>query len=147
MHGEIMFGSSGIRGVANREITPEFALDFGLAVGSIYPEVVIGHDPRISSEMIENAVISGLLSAGSRVIKTGMVPTPTLALASRDHGCGIMITASHNPAEYIGMKIFKNGRSFDTEEQAEIEHILKKNQKRHAAWEARGRLSVLGTAL
>ena len=61
-----MFGSSGIRGIANRDITPQFALNFGLAVGSIYSEVVVGHDPRISGEMIENAIVSGLLSAGSK---------------------------------------------------------------------------------
>lgn len=142
-----MFGSSGIRGIANREITPQFALNFGLAVGSIYTEVMIGHDPRISAEMIENAVVSGLLSAGSKVIKIGMAPTPTLALASRDYGCGIMVTASHNPAQYIGMKIFKNGMSFGTKEQKEIKDIVKKETFRYANWEKTGNLSVNGTAL
>ncbi|MFH1323052.1 MAG: hypothetical protein ABIH80_04380, partial [Methanobacteriota archaeon] len=69
----VKFGSSGIRGVANTEITPELALDLGLAVGSIYPEIAVGHDPRIASEMIENAVVVGLLSSGCRVVKIGMV--------------------------------------------------------------------------
>jgi phosphoglucosamine mutase len=142
-----MFGSSGIRGIANSEITPQLALNFGLAVGSIYPDVVIGHDPRIAGEMIENAVVSGLLSTGSEVTRIGMVPTPTLAIASRDHECGIMVTASHNPARYIGMKIFKKGMSFGTKEQAEIEEILKKERFKYASWEKTGDLRETGTAL
>jgi phosphoglucosamine mutase len=142
-----MFGSSGIRGVANSEITPHLALNFGLAVGSIYPEAVIGHDPRIAGAMIENAVISGLLSAGCRVIKLGMVPTPTLAIASKEHGCGIMITASHNPAQYIGMKVFKDGMSFDTVQQEEIEGILSNGKFTHATWDKTGNLSAIQTSL
>ncbi|MDP2841957.1 MAG: phosphoglucosamine mutase [Candidatus Methanoperedens sp.] len=141
------FGSSGIRGVANTEITPELALDLGFAVGSIYPEISIGHDPRIASEMIENAVVAGLLSSGSRVIKVGMVPTPTLALFSKRFGCGIMITASHNPAQYIGMKIFKDGMSFDTQQQEEIENILREKKFRRAGWENTGNLSASNDAL
>jgi phosphoglucosamine mutase len=142
-----MFGSSGIRGVANSEITPRFALDFGLAVGSLYPEVMVGHDPRVPGEMIEHAVVAGLLSAGSKVVKAGMVPTPTLAIASRNYGCGIMITASHNPARYIGMKVFKNGMSFDTRQQEEIEDILKNESFSYASWEKTGCLSTTKSAL
>ncbi len=141
------FGSSGMRGVANTEITPHLALNFGLAVGSIYPEVVIGRDPRISGEMIESAVVSGLLSAGSKVVKAGLVPTPTLALASMKYGCGIMITASHNPAKYIGMKVFRDGMSFDTAGQEEIEGILNKGKFRYANWEKTGNLRATETAL
>lgn len=144
---EKYFGSSGIRGIANKEITPQLALKFGLAVGSIYPEVVIAHDPRISSKMIENAVIAGLLSAGSKVVKIGMVPTPTLAIASKNYSCGIMITASHNPAQYIGMKVFKDGVSFDTEQQEEIENSLRKEKWRCASWENTGNLSTVKNAL
>lgn len=142
-----MFGSSGIRGIANTEITPQFALDFGLAVGSIYPEVMIGRDPRVSGRMIESAVVAGLLSAGSKVVKTGMVPTPTLALASKEYGCGIMITASHNPAPYIGMKVFKNGMSFTTKEQKEIEEILRNEKFSYANWENTGSLKNVDNAL
>src|SRR3972149_10352962 len=142
-----MFGSSGIRGVANREITPQLGLAFGNAIGSIYPEVMIAHDPRIAGEMIENAAVSGLLSAGSKVIKAGMVPTPTLAMASKEHGCGIMITASHNPAQYIGMKVFKDGMSFDTMQQEEIEDILNNGKFTYATWERTGNLSTIQTAL
>lgn len=141
------FGSSGIRGVANREITPGLALDLGRAVGSIYPEVTVGHDPRIASEMIENAVVAGLLSAGCKVVKVGMIPTPTLAISSKRCGCGIMITASHNPAQYIGIKLFKNGMSFDTKQQEEIEEILKGKKFRSASWEKTGNLGAANDAL
>ncbi|GFO97968.1 phosphoglucomutase/phosphomannomutase alpha/beta/subunit [groundwater metagenome] len=141
------FGSSGIRGVANTEITPQLALNFGLAVGSVYREVVIGHDPRIAGEMIEHAVISGLLSAGCKVLRAGMVPTPTLALTSKVHGCGIMITASHNPARYIGMKVFKDGMSLDTGQQEEIEDLLENEKFTRADWEETGHLDVFGTAI
>jgi phosphoglucosamine mutase len=142
-----MFGSSGIRGLANIEITPQLALDFGNAVGSIYPEVLIGRDPRIAGKMIENAVVAGLLSAGSKVVKAGMVPTPTLALASKEYGCGIMITASHNPARYIGMKVFKKGMSFDTEQQKEIEKILEGGRFKYAGWEKTGSIREMETAV
>ncbi len=141
------FGSSGIRGLANKEITPQLALNFGLAVGSIYSNVIIGHDPRVSSEMLESAVVAGLLSAGSEVVKIGMAPTPTLALASHDFDCGIMITASHNPAPYNGMKIFRKGMSFDTKQQKEIEDVLNKERFMYASWEKTGSLSVMENAL
>lgn len=142
-----MFGSSGIRGVANTEITPQLALNFGLAIGSVYREIVIGHDPRIAGEMIEHAVISGLLSTGCKVLRAGMVPTPTLALASKDCGCGIMITASHNPARYIGIKVFKNGMSLDTGQQKEIEALLENQNFTRADWGRTGDLGVMGTAV
>jgi phosphoglucosamine mutase len=141
------FGSSGIGGVANTEITPVLALDLGLAMGSIYPEIAAGHDPRTASEMIENAVVAGLLSAGCRVIKIGMVPTPTLALFSKHFGCGIMITASHNPAQYIGMKLFNDGISFDTQQQEEIENILREKKFRRAGWEDTGNMSASNDAI
>lgn len=143
----LMFGSSGIRGIVNKDITPRFALDFGLAIGSIYSNVVIGHDPRISSKMMENAIIAGLLSTGCIVTKIGMVPTPTLAIASRDYDCGIMITASHNPAEYNGVKIFKKGKSFNPEEQKDIENILATEEFKYSNWNRTGNLGVDGNAI
>lgn len=143
----LMFGSSGIRGIVNKEITPRFALDFGLATGSIYSNVIIGHDPRISSKMMENAIIAGLLSTGCAVTKIGMVPTPTLAIASRDYDCGIMITASHNSAEYNGVKIFKKGKSFNPEEQKDIENILVTEEFKYSNWNRTGNLSVAENAI
>jgi len=98
-----MFGSSGIRGVANRDLTSELALSVGLAVGSRRKSAVIGRDPRIASEMIEYALISGLIASGCDITRIGLVSTPTLSYAARNYECGVMVTASHNPAEYVGI--------------------------------------------
>ncbi len=131
-----LFGSSGIRGLANKEITPELALSVGLAVGSLHGSAVIAHDPRTSGEMIEHALISGLLSAGCSVTRVGMVPTPTLAYAARNFDCGIMITASHNPPEYCGIKLWnRDGMAFDSRQQEEIESIIHNRTWKTAQWQ------------
>ena len=129
------FGSSGIRGIVNQEITSESALRIGRAVGTEMGSVVIGHDTRTSAEMIEYAVISGLLSMGCKVTRVGMVATPTLAYAARDYDCGIMITASHNPPEYIGVKLFNpDGMAFDSAQQKIIEQLIEDEDIRLASW-------------
>ncbi|NJD75881.1 MAG: phosphoglucosamine mutase [Candidatus Methanoperedens sp.] len=138
-----LFGSSGIRGLANKEITPELALKVGYAVGSMYGSVVIGKDPRTSAEMIEHAMIAGLLSAGCNVARAGMIPTPTLAFAAKNFGCGVMITASHNPSEYVGIKLWsKSGMAFDTGQQDEIESILEKSAWKVAQWNNIGKVDI-----
>jgi phosphoglucosamine mutase len=137
-----LFGSSGIRGLANKEITPELALNVGLAVGSLHKSAVIGRDPRTSGEMIEHAIISGLLSSGCDVTRVGMVPTPTLAYAARNYDCGVMITASHNPPEYGGIKVWnRNGLAFDTPQQDEIESIIRGRKWKIAKWDGIGRVN------
>ena len=119
------FGSSGIRGIANQAVTSELALRIGRGVGTGRGSVVIGHDTRRAAEMIEYAAISGLLSVGCRVTRVGMVATPTLAYAARDYDCGIMVTASHNPPEYIGVKLFNpDGMAFDSKQQKTIERLI-----------------------
>ncbi len=130
------FGSSGIRGVVNTEITSESALCIGRAVGSEYHDVVVGRDPRTSSEMIEYAAISGLLSMGCQITRVGMVATPTLAYAARSHDCGIMITASHNPPEYTGVKLFNpDGMAFDSGQQESIEQSIDGSDFRLTSWD------------
>jgi phosphoglucosamine mutase len=137
-----LFGSSGIRGLANKEITPELALNVGLAIGSLHKTAVIARDPRTSGEMIEHAIISGLLSAGCDVTRVGMVPTPTLAYAARNYDCGVMITASHNPPEYGGIKLWnRNGLAFDTSQQDEIESIIRDRKWKIAKWDGIGRVN------
>ncbi len=137
-----LFGSSGIRGLANREITSELALKVGLAVGTLHKSAVIGRDPRTAGEMIEHAMISGMLSAGCDVTRVGMVSTPTLAYAARNHDCGVMVTASHNPAEYVGIKLWnRDGMAFDTAQQDEIESIIKSNNWKTADWNTIGRVN------
>lgn len=129
------FGSSGIRGIVHQEITSESALSIGKAVGSEYNNVVVGHDTRTSAEMIEYAAISGLLSMGCSVTRVGMVATPTLACAARDYDCGIMITASHNPPEYIGVKLFSpDGMAFDSKQRKTIEELIEDRNFEPASW-------------
>ncbi len=138
----MLFGSSGIRGIANKEITPELALKVGLAVGSMHDSAVIGRDPRTSGEMIEHAVISGLLSVGCNVTRIGMVSTPTLAFAARNYDCGVMVTASHNPPEYGGIKLWnRDGMAFDSEQQDEIESVIQNKAWKTAEWNSIGRVN------
>lgn len=138
----MLFGSSGIRGLANKEITPQLAQKVGLAVGSLHNSCVIGRDPRTSGEMIEHALISGLLSAGCRVTRVGMVSTPTLAFAARKYDCGVMVTASHNPPEYGGIKLWnRDGMAFDSRQQEQIESIIEKSGWKTAEWSRIGRVN------
>ncbi|MFA5771449.1 MAG: phosphoglucosamine mutase [Thermoplasmata archaeon] len=135
-----LFGSSGIRGVVNKEITPALAIKIGRAVGSAHKKVVVGWDPRTSNELFANAVTSGLLSMGADVFSVGMVSTPTLAHAGRKFDCGLMITASHNPSEYNGFKLWNpDGLAFNTEQMMEIEDIILNKETNHSNWNAIGR--------
>ncbi|MDW7731463.1 MAG: phosphoglucosamine mutase [Methanolobus sp.] len=137
-----LFGSSGIRGLANKDITVDLALKVGLALGRSKKTAVIGRDPRIAGEMIEHAVISGLVSSGCDVIRVGLVTTPTLAYATRDYDCGVMITASHNPAEYVGIKLWNpDGMAFDSKQQEEIESIIENEDFVTVDWDKVGSIT------
>lgn len=120
------FGSSGIRGIINEKITPELCMKVGRAVGSENKNIIIGTDPRTTADMVKSAVISGLTASGADVKDAGMVPTPTLAQATNDFDCGVMITASHNPSEYNGIKLWNpDGSSFNTQQMLEVEKRIK----------------------
>lgn len=127
-----LFGTFGIRGVANEKITPHLANDLGLALATYLSNtgrVAIGYDPRTSSEMLEHAMVSGITSGGCDVIRFGMVPTPVLSFGTKRYSCdaGIMITASHNPPEYNGMKFWdEEGAGFVREREEEIEELVEK---------------------
>ena len=132
-----LFGSSGIRGVVNREITAELAIKLGEVLGTLHTSVVVGHDPRTSSHLLLHALVSGLLSTGSEVSYAGLVTTPTLAYAARNFHCGLMLTASHNPPEYNGIKFFNSdGSGFNVEQMLEIEKMLGKNRIQKAKWQS-----------
>jgi phosphoglucosamine mutase len=131
--GEKLFGSSGIRGVVNKELTLQLAVQTGLAVATMKEigKIVIAHDTRTSAKMIENAVTAGLLAGGAQAIKLGLVPTPVLAYATRLFKAdgGVMITASHNPPQYNGIKLFNPDTMAYTEKQQDkIEQLIKKQQ-------------------
>lgn len=110
-----LFGTDGVRGIANQELTCELALNIGRAVGAVLtndcrrrPLFVVGTDTRVSSAMLSCAISSGLCSVGADVIDLGVIPTPAVAylVGKYKADAGIMISASHNPAEYNGIKVF-----------------------------------------
>ncbi len=128
-----LFGTDGVRGVANTELTPALAYNLGkvgayvLGKNKAKPLVLIGKDTRLSGDLLENAICAGILSMGCNVIKVGVVPTPAVAyLINRmDADAGIVISASHNSFEYNGIKFF-NGQGFklDDDIEDEIEDII-----------------------
>ena len=110
-----LFGTDGVRGVANTELTPELAMEIGKAVGTILgetcrrrPLLVIGSDTRTSSDMLTCAVCAGVCSVGADIINLGVIPTPAVAFLVGKYkaDAGIMISASHNPSEFNGIKVF-----------------------------------------
>ena len=119
-----LFGTSGIRRLFDSSLV-YLALRVGLAVGKLYGSVVVGSDTRTSSDVLKHAVISGLLTAGARCEDAGVVPTPTLGFAAREFDAGVMITASHNPPEYNGIKLLNpDGAGFDSAQQAQVAEAL-----------------------
>ncbi|MBN1807432.1 MAG: phosphoglucosamine mutase [Planctomycetes bacterium] len=108
----LMIGISGVRGVVGKSLTPDLLSRMGQAFSTYISSgpVVVGRDTRVSGEMVKHSVFSGLLSAGSSVIDLGIVSTPTLALAVEREGAagGIMISASHNPAQWNALKFFRS---------------------------------------
>lgn len=109
-----MFGTDGVRGVANSELTPEIAFKLGKAGACVLtenahrPKILVGKDTRISGDMLEAAMIAGILSVGAEVVPVGVVPTPAIAYLIRRYkaDAGVMISASHNPVEFNGIKFF-----------------------------------------
>lgn len=129
-----LFGTDGVRGIANKELTCEHALEIGRAAASVLtlkknhkPVFVIGCDTRASSDMLGSAMTAGLCSVGADVINLGVVPTPAVAYLVDKYNAdaGVMISASHNPAEFNGIKIF-NGNGFKLADMLEdrIEEIV-----------------------
>ncbi len=130
-----LFGSSGIRAVFDKDLL-NLAFRAGMAVGSQYHDVVVGRDTRTSGDAMKHAVIAGLLAAGARCRDAGITPTPTLAYTTRDFAAGVMITASHNPPEYNGLKLINpDGSSFGTVQQTQIEQALAKGELETARWD------------
>ncbi|MGD0057482.1 MAG: phosphoglucosamine mutase [Methanomassiliicoccales archaeon] len=135
-----LFGSSGIRGVVGRDLTIDLASDIGSAVGTMYDRVVLGKDTRTSGDMISHALIAGITSAGSNVHSAGMIPTPTLARAAKAFECGLMVTASHNPPDYNGVKMWNpDGSAFDTEQMADVEGLISRKEIGRSDWRGVGK--------
>ena len=149
----IIFGTSGIRRVfqnyseSDVMFTPQMALDVGLALGTYLKSkstVVIGKDIRTSALPIEYALISGLVSTGCNVKTLGIVTTPTLAMSQKylKADCGVMITASHNTPEYIGLKIWNpSGMGYIPEQEEEIERIYNDKKFVDINWDEVGKVT------
>jgi len=138
-----LFGTNGIRGVANKELTPEILIKIGSAVGTFFENgtLIVGHDARTSSPMLARAVVAGLNATGCDVLFAGMAPTPALQYAVKKHKTdgAVIITASHNPPEYNGIKVVWNdGIELSRQQEIEVENIFFDEKARYAEWNHMG---------
>ncbi len=142
-----LFGTNGVRGVSNKDMSPELALRLGKAIGSHVSEgssVALAKDPRVSGDMLKGAVVSGLLSAGVNVVDIGMLPTPALQYYVKHHdfSAGVMITASHNPPEFNGIKVIAaDGTEMSKYEEGQIESLYFSRKFRASEWKNIGKLT------
>ncbi|MBM4462383.1 MAG: hypothetical protein FJ012_03465 [Chloroflexi bacterium] len=124
-----LFGTSGIRGVVNQDLTPKLCHEVAQALGTILPvgaRICVATDTRASRETLKQAIISGLVSCGVEVTDLGIIPTPVLAFITREGGfhTGIMVTASHNPPEFNGIKLFnRDSLGYSRIQEQQIEKI------------------------
>ena len=132
-----LFGTDGIRGIANEDLTPELAFQAGRAGAYILAngkkgKILIGKDTRVSGDMLEAAMIAGITSMGLDVISLGVIPTPAVAYLTRKYEAlaGIVISASHNPGEYNGIKFFDHkGLKLTDEVEGKIESLILSDKK------------------
>ena len=143
-----LFGTSGIRGLIGSEVTCELALNVGKSLAYYLGNegtVVLGYDTRTTNQMLDHAICAGLLESGVNVVKIGMVPTPLVGYATEklDADAGIMLTASHNPSPYNGIKLWnKNGMAYTSVQESEIEKIYSEKAYISVSWDKIGKLSV-----
>jgi phosphoglucosamine mutase len=128
-----MFGTDGVRGIANVELTAELAFKLGragafvLTEGTHKPKILVGMDTRVSGDMLEAALVAGILSVGAEAVCVGVLPTPAVAYLTRKYNAdaGVVISASHNPVEYNGIKFFDNkGYKLSDELEDKIQSII-----------------------
>ncbi len=154
-----LFGTDGVRGIAGSELTPELAINIGRAAAMVLtqtsghrPTILIGKDTRISGDMLESALASGFCSVGADVQLVGVVPTPAIAYLVRKYGCdaGVVISASHNPMEFNGIKIFSGeGYKLPDAVENEIEALILDTPEKLASVTGAdmGRVSRIETAV
>ncbi|HMK53628.1 MAG TPA: phosphoglucosamine mutase [Methanobacteriaceae archaeon] len=133
-----LFGTFGVRRIANQVLTPEFASKLGAAYGTVIKgKVAVGGDPRTSTPMIKHAVIAGLLSSGCQVVDLGILPTPTVQYAVRNYyDGGVIITASHNPPQYNGIKfVDKDGIGIAEDMELKIEEMFFNENPGRVSWD------------
>jgi phosphoglucosamine mutase len=143
-----LFGSSGVRGLVNIDVTPALACKVGLAVVSHAKarKALVARDTRVSGSLLEDALVSGLLAGGVQVSLIGAVPTPVLAYLTKllKADVGFMLTASHNPPQYNGIKIFSgDSLSYTDESQSAVEKIIAENGFAMSDWRGIGEASLV----
>lgn len=134
-----LFGTDGVRGVANEELTPQLAMQLGMAGAYVLtkenehkPTIMVGCDTRISGDMLANALMAGVCAVGANAVFVGVVPTPAVAYLTRKYrvDAGVVISASHNPVEFNGIKFFDgNGYKLPDSLEDEIEELIKSDMK------------------
>lgn len=132
-----LFGTDGVRGIANKDLTPELAFKIGRVGAFVLSKgrngsIVVGRDTRKSGDMLEAALVAGICSVGLDVISVGIIPTPAVAYLTRKYSAlsGVVISASHNPVEYNGIKFFnEKGYKLNDEIEEEIENIVLENKE------------------
>jgi phosphoglucosamine mutase len=153
-----LFGTDGVRGLANAELTPELALAVAAAAARVLvahdashrPVAVVGRDPRASGEMLEAAVVAGLTSAGADVLMAGVLPTPAVAYLTASYGAdiGVVLSASHNPMPDNGVKLFAaGGVKLPDQIEAEIEALVAAGRGDRVTGAGIGRVRVADDAL
>ena len=139
-----LFGTNGVRGISNESMTPEMALRLGKAIGTYFQgNIVIATDTRTSNEMLKDSVISALISTGCNVFDAGIAPSPALQyyVKESDADGGVIITASHNPPEFNGIKVVDgDGAELAREKEEEIEKLYFEEKFRTAAWNEIGKV-------
>ncbi|MEE9152332.1 MAG: phosphoglucosamine mutase, partial [Thermoplasmata archaeon] len=147
-----LFGTNGIRGVVNEDMNVQLASNLGMAIGTYLSggRVAIGTDTRTSNEMMKSAVISGLLSCGSRIVDLCIVPTPVLQyhVKHSETQHGVVITASHNPPRFNGIKcIDGDGTELSREKEEKLEDIYFSKAFRKVPWDRIGVIKREGNAI
>ncbi len=145
-----LFGTNGIRGIPNQDLSAEFAMDIGKAIGTYFDgSIVIGRDTRSTGEMIKSSVTAGILSTGNSVIDLGILPTPAIQYYAKTRGMyGVVITASHNPPMYNGIKAISNdGTELDRKDEIKIEEIYWQRNFKKVEWDRIGNYSYVNDAI
>jgi len=135
------FGSSGIRGIAGRELTTELAMLAGRSAGTLYSRILIARDTRVTGDMIAKAFVAGAMASGATVYDMGIAPTPVAGYLARHFECSAVITASHNPPEYNGIKMINpDGSGFSIKQMEEIEEYIEAKNFRNPGYAFVGNL-------
>ncbi len=146
-----LFGTNGVRGVVNEDMDVQLAMNLGRAIGTyMNGEVAVGNDSRTSAAMLKSALAAGVMSSGGSILDLGLVPTPAIQFYVKNHqiGGGVMITASHNPPEFNGIKcIDSDGTEMPRQKEEEIERIFFQRSFADRDWKRVGHLQEISGAV